>query len=276
MAPDPPLLRQPNPRWIELSQLLERLRTQRLTLVIDRTEAHPAVIDMGLSIAEVERQLAATEKYLPTAPPDNGANPTPPPPIAAQAPAKTSGPRAMSIEMPDPLEGERLRRAWEHVQRELALAEDAWRQAQSTAARPQRPRARIVREGELVAVVGGRPARADLAILAVASVLVGVLVVRLARTPTVPDVFTSVEAVSHVLQVPVVAALSTGDGPRIPSIWPWRIGLGRTLVRAAEVVVIGAVLLFLASAAFDPLVAQVAMDNPLQALSLATERLVSW
>jgi hypothetical protein len=40
--------------------------------------------------------------------------------------------------------------------------------------------------------------------------------------------------------------------------------------------VIGAVLLFLASAAFDPLVAQVAMDNPLQALSLATERLVSW
>jgi hypothetical protein len=42
------------------------------------------------------------------------------------------------------------------------------------------------------------------------------------------------------------------------------------------VVVIGAVLLFLAAAAFDPLVARVAIAHPVQALSVATELFASW
>jgi hypothetical protein len=268
VAPAPPAA---NPRWAELTQFLERLRAQRMTLLIDRTEAHPAVIDVGLRIAEVERQLAVTEQYLPGASSDTTSIPQGAPAPVVQTPMGDGGPRAPPVEMPDPLEGERLRRAWELAQRELAAAEVAYREAQVTEPVSPQPRARIIRAGELAGVTGGEWELQELGLLLIASAVAGLVVARLASAPQAPGVFTSVEEISRILQTPVVAALSTGDGPRIPTVWAWRIGLGRTLVRSAEVVVVAVVIVALAVAAYDPLVARVAMTHPLQAISLLVE-----
>ncbi len=52
-----------NPRWTELQLKLQHLEHQRAILLVDRTEAHPAVQQTEAAIAEARRQLAATPQW---------------------------------------------------------------------------------------------------------------------------------------------------------------------------------------------------------------------
>ena len=54
-----------NPEWTELDGRLTALRQQRRELLIDRTEAHPAVRKIDLEIADLESGLAEVPKEIP-------------------------------------------------------------------------------------------------------------------------------------------------------------------------------------------------------------------
>jgi hypothetical protein len=53
-----------NPQWIELNRQLEDLRQRRTTLLVDRTPLHPAVQDVAMQIADLERRMTTIPRQI--------------------------------------------------------------------------------------------------------------------------------------------------------------------------------------------------------------------
>jgi hypothetical protein len=54
-----------NPDWVDLNRQLSGLQRRRAKLLVDRTPLHPEVQETELRIAEAQRRLAETERWLP-------------------------------------------------------------------------------------------------------------------------------------------------------------------------------------------------------------------
>ena len=54
-----------NPDWVALNRQLGDLQQQRVKLLVDRTPIHPEVQQTELRIAEIQRRLAETQRWIP-------------------------------------------------------------------------------------------------------------------------------------------------------------------------------------------------------------------
>ena len=65
LAPTPSLV--DNPAWLDLQRQLADLQQRRARLLVDRTPIHPEVQQTEIRIADLQRQLEATERLFPAA-----------------------------------------------------------------------------------------------------------------------------------------------------------------------------------------------------------------
>ena len=56
-----------NPAWLDLQRQLADLRQRRARLLVNRTPIHPEVQQTEIRIADLQRQLEATERFVPAA-----------------------------------------------------------------------------------------------------------------------------------------------------------------------------------------------------------------
>lgn len=256
-----------NPEWVELTQAVNQLRKERNELLVERLPAHPAVKDVEFRIATLEQRLAAIPGVAPTGPADATASS----PGEQASPPANPAPRDARVkaEVALAIEAAECKRAWEAAKAELAAASAAHADTQ----RLQRQRGaavRIIEEPAVHAVVGGRMPAGVMALLALVSIGVGFGLARGVANRD-PNVLTTVDDVTRVLQLPVVAALPVGDHATRP-LRNVKSRLATIGVRAAEATLFVVAALVLLAVASDSLVIHAAAKDPLQALALACER----
>ncbi len=72
-----------NPAWLDLQRQLADLQQRRTRLLADRTPIHPEVQETEIRLADVQRQLEATARFVP--PPARAVGPSSPAPQAVAA-----------------------------------------------------------------------------------------------------------------------------------------------------------------------------------------------
>lgn len=269
-SPAPPVA---NREWAELSRFRDQLREKRLTLLVERTPAHPEVRDIELRLEELERQLAATPQFVESPQPRVNQSSAVPRSAIEASPESVQQAEDERRENALAAEGRNLRRSLEEAEEELATTAAALAKLAETPPTETYPRFQIVEDAKIVGVVGGQPRGLGLAAFAVGAALFGMVVVT-ATGPRRPAVFTSTEQIAETLNVPVIAGVATGDGPALPrEDAGWRAA--RLASRGAHLVIAvfgGALLL---GAATDPLTARLLFRSPLQAFALACERFLT-
>jgi hypothetical protein len=253
-----------NPQWAELVQQLERLKTQREQLLLNRTAVHPAVIDVEMRIGEAEQQLAATEQFL------SSGNDFEAPSLEPDQPAEASQASETPV-LPNTTEGERLKAAWEAALSRLTAAREDYTKAIEKRIPALPVHVDITRAPEIVGITGGELRREWVVALALASLFAGLGFARAGVLSTQAAVFAAVEEITQTLKIPVISALSTGDGPAIPHRAPRRIRAANLAARASAVAATCLSAAYVYSAAVDPLVLQVAATDPVRAYALAIE-----
>ncbi|MBW3599897.1 MAG: hypothetical protein KY475_21820 [Planctomycetes bacterium] len=255
-----------NPEWRELAAALEQLRGRRLTLLVDRMPAHPEVQDVQLRIEEVERQLAEIPRFIPMAEPR----------IKAAAPADLQRQREALADYERvaaalAAEGERLQSELESAEAELAAATTAFEGAAAARQAVAAPTVRVIEEARIIGAAGGAPSGLGLLGMVVFAAIAGVFAVRRIPAGGGLGVFTSPDEIARTLGLPVIATISTGDGPAIPAaprpgrLFP--IGL-----RLCQAVLVAFVVMTAAGALTDSLIARLLLRSPLQAFALTCER----
>jgi hypothetical protein len=263
---------EPNPQWEKLTVTLEEYRAERMMLLIERTPAHPEVRSIDFKIAEIERQLERQPRWreqVQEQVPSQTARTTPSPDDATDAHYPHNG---GSDELALQQEGQQLQQAWESAQAREFAAQTELDAARSASPEPNVIAGRILRTPEIVAVSGGSPRLAFVVSLALGSIMVGLAMVRATAVFNLPGVFTSLEQVQHALGLPVVAALTTGDGPPIPGAGLVRKRLLRAALRGVELVLLLCVLACLSSVWADRLIWRILPKDPLQAWTLIVDR----
>jgi hypothetical protein len=245
---------EPNPQWVELFDALENKRAKRTALLADRLPAHPLVQNIEFQIAELELSLADTPRFLTDSQP-----PAPLPPVVEAHDAA-------------PAERERLVANLSAAMERLSTTELQWRKAAETLPAAPAMTVRVVRPAEVVAAIGGSPRLGVTVSIALAGVLVGLAFARATYIFSTPGVFTSVGEINAVLGLPVVGALSTGDGPTIPSPGKSRKFALRVFIHLAEATAILLLIAAIAGIAVDGLAARTLLSDPVQALTLAWKR----
>lgn len=247
-----------NPEWTRADEAVRALLAKITELLAVRTRSHPTVIEVEMRLAEAQRRLAETPRLIPAVAP----RPSPPAP-----PSTTTIPSPSAI---DPGEGERLRRALTAAEEEAALAGEARQQAQVSLAEANRPQPRIVRPGEIVGVLSEPFSRGLLVGFSVFACVAG-LAAASACVVREAGVFTTVEEITSLLHVPVIAAIATEDGPAAPKASPFRRFAAKVAVALGEATAAGIVLLVVCAAVVDPLVIHVGIERPYQAAALTWE-----
>jgi hypothetical protein len=266
-SPRPAPQRSVNPQWAELSRLLEEKRTRRTSLLTNLTPAHPWVLDLDLQIEALGAQLSATPQFLGPSVPDPAS--VPPKNVADEIPAAPENTTAIAV---DAGERDRLSQSLEAAKAKLAAAEVKAAQAQERSKLLALGHIKVSQPAHLSAAIGGTPNLGVTVSLALAAVLAGIAMARATAVFAGPGVFTSVAEVGRVLSLPIVAALSTDDGPAVPSSGRVRKMLVRTVVHTSEAIALLLVGLIVCDLATSPLTAQVVWSDPAQAVALAFER----
>jgi hypothetical protein len=107
--------------------------------------------------------------------------------------------------------------------------------------------------------------------LALASLIAGLALARAGVSSSKPAVFAAVEEITQSLKIPVIAALSTSDGPALPQRSPKRLRIAKVAGRASAIAAMCLSAAFVYSAAVDPLVLEIAASDPVQAYALAID-----
>jgi hypothetical protein len=269
LSPQPKTSQQAlNPEWAELVHRVEVLRAERRQLLSTRTDAHPTVIDVEIRIREAEQALASIEQFL--SPSQAGdSSPAKDPQEPKNAASTTHLPRETPL--PDRDEGEQLKTAWDQAVAYLTEARQAYRQATETQVPAATVEARIATPAKIVGIAGGDLQFGWVVAVALASLGVGLAMARAGSHTSQSSLFASIDEITQALKVPVIASLSTGDGPTIPKRSPNRVRLARLLSRAAAIAVIVLAGMFAYAAAIDPLVLHVAASDPVQAYAFAID-----
>jgi hypothetical protein len=100
-----------NPRWTEASRRLADLQQRKRTLLLERTPEHPAVQEIGLRIADQQREMASISPSIP------------------QEPQATATPPAAPVAMPPVAEIQEAQKAAEQLKQEFELAQRGARSA---------------------------------------------------------------------------------------------------------------------------------------------------
>jgi len=262
-APGPPSI---NPEWQGLCDQIDELAARRATLLVTRTPAHPEVVDIEQKTADLQAQLQKTPRHLPEGKPTAVSDPH-----AAKADRPTHVGETELLTRLDPAndetapnarpenaasDREEVRATTRAVEeyRVLKEADDrAWRQYRQAvrAVRPAREdtgasdveRAWIDTPAHLAQRCGGAMPLWQVAIVSLIAMGGGLVLAMAAGMPNPGRGLGSIDEVERRLRLPVVGAISTGDGPPLSSRgWPSRkivplLTIGCELLLAAVVVV---------------------------------------
>ena len=259
IQPDPqpklPVVESVNANWRYLKDEIDRLRRQRDRLANASTETEPDFGSIDSEIKSLEAALATTPKVIAGAP-SAIENPfvqkDPPKPTPSPQPEKreldlSQLPRFDEDEVRDQISGEtdfkRLLSRLEEAKTSHNKALDKLKSITS----PDEVVSETVAVVQSPKVMGREPGEVTAQrafTLLIPSVLVGLICAWFRSEPDPPPTFVSPSDVEEWLDIPVVGAVTTGDGPRIPEVEPPEPpGLIRAVRRVAEVTVCAAILL---------------------------------
>lgn len=254
----PPVVAQPNPRWVEIQQRVAVLRAARDQLLQERTESHPQVRDLQWQVEKLEAELKVVAKS-----------------IVSDVPKVQPTVVETVVSKPAP---ELLNRLQE-LEAAVFATEQQYLNAQSrweATAKVQAPKSMAIAAVSGPArVVSSQGAGASFAGVfggALIALLLGAVIAARALVVCEPSTLVSLQRV-ELLGVPITAALATGDGPafsQADAVNPTWIAW---LTFTCEILIGGVALLLLLSACADWQFAAHLLRDPLSALTDAANRL---
>ena len=211
----PPVRRQENPRWNELRERLGQLEAMRVDLLVDKTSAHPDVVELDRRINTVQEFLQSTERYIDAPGIVEGMVESAPTMAGVDGPSEERSSEE-NVDGEPLAENEEEQRAllmgqYQSLKESLDAAQEQYDAALSASRQPiiaedppESPRIWIEQSARIAQHHGGSPGVSRLAGLVVPSLLVALLASVFASAPIVNENLTSLKEVGQRLQLPVI------------------------------------------------------------------------